>query len=88
MTRISPCELRLQHDLQDMKKFRMSSRKCITLLSDIVKTQDPITFTMRASIKSLEGQYQNQAFEVIFHSKCSSCSYLTTTILFLLLLLY
>jgi hypothetical protein len=67
MTRISPCELRLQHDLQDMKKFRMSSRKCLTLLSDIVKTQDPITFTMRASIKSLEGQYKNQAFEVIFY---------------------
>ncbi len=66
MTRISPCELRLQHDLQDMKKFRMSSRKCVTLLSDIVKTHYPITFTMRASIKSLEGQYKNQTFEVIF----------------------
>ena len=65
MSRISPCELRLQHDLQDMKKFRMSSRNCETLLSDIVKSEDPASFRMRASIKSLEGQYKNQTFEVL-----------------------
>ena len=64
MNRISPCELRLLNDLQYMRNFRMSSRNCITLLSDIVKREREIDFCMIASIKSLEGIYKNQNFDV------------------------
>lgn len=66
MNRKYSSELRLINDLEDMRKYRMSSRNCITQLSDIIKRENPLDFRMKACIKSLEGIYKDKTFEVKF----------------------
>lgn len=62
---IMPSEIRLQNDLRDMKLNRLSCKSCITKISDIIKDDRMMTFTMKISIFLREGPYKNQTFEVM-----------------------